>query len=294
MAVSYKIRSIKSTNVRLFIRMKQIPAQVFFSLAWFLARPLAKSLVLRLFFTPISHALTDREKRAEAWADKFHFRSGRHTLQGYQWGKGPAVVFVHGWAGRGLQCASHVRDLVKAGFSVYAFDHVGHGRSGSSASNYFEFSNAVAAFMAAFPDLEIKALVAHSLGGSAVLNYLWKTRIPVRTILVAPALTLRQTLARTFERFGLPRFLYRAILRELGDQTGHNLDREDPCDLIRHLTSDLVIVHDTQDRAVPYEDSWKASLTQSNIRLYPTQGLGHIRILENPIMGAEFLRLLST
>ncbi|MCG8634217.1 MAG: lysophospholipase [Desulfobacterales bacterium] len=226
-------------------------------------------------------------------ADKFRFKSGVNTLQGYGWGKGPAVVFIHGWAGRGLQCHSHVEALVAAGFSVYAFDHVGHGRSTGKTSNYFEFSNGMAAFMEHLAGSEIHAVVAHSLGGAAAINHLWKTGLSVKTILIAPALSIRQTLARTFSRYGVPARVYTAVLNTLGRETGHDLGREDPVDLIRMISSDLFIVHDTRDRAVPYEDSWQAGLTRSNIRLFTTRGLGHIRILEDRAMQGEFLRMIS-
>ena len=294
MAVSYKNITIKSTNVRFFINMGRYAAYLIFSFLHLLAPPFARFLVKKLFFVPKSYPLSDGEKEMGSRAEKFTFRSGTNTLQGYGWGKGPAVVFIHGWAGRGLQCHSHVKALVDAGFSVYAFDHVGHGRSTGKASNYFEFSNGVAAFMDHLADCEIHAVVAHSLGGAAMINHLWKTGLRVKTILIAPALNLRQTLAKTFSRYGVPAPVYGAILKSLGRETGHDLNREDPRDLIRTVSTDLLIVHDTRDRAVPYEDSWKASLVQPNIRLYTTRGLGHIRILEDEGMQGELLRLLSS
>lgn len=289
MAVSYRNSFFKSTNVRFNKKFSVHVTYLFFSVIWTISRSLAKNIVKALFFKPQEYTLSEKEKDMIKNARSFTFPSGDKTIQGYQWGKGPAVIFIHGWAGRGIQFFQYVDLLIEDGFSVFTFDHVGHGDSDGKTSNYFEFSNAVTGFMMFQKDLEIHAIVAHSLGGSAVINYLWQTRRNIKTILIAPALSLIDTLDQTFFRYGVPMPVFKSLIKEIEMETGHEFEKENPINLITTLDSDILIVHDTKDKAISYEDSWKISLLQDNIRLYSTQGLGHIRILKDKVLVKEII-----
>ncbi|TNF90710.1 MAG: alpha/beta fold hydrolase, partial [Gammaproteobacteria bacterium] len=50
-------------------------------------------------------------------------------VKAYQTGKGPMVVFVHGWGGSAQQFFPLMRGLAECGFSSMSFDHLGHGQS---------------------------------------------------------------------------------------------------------------------------------------------------------------------
>ena len=47
----------------------------------------------------------------------------------YEIGRGPAVLFVHGWGGGAWQFFPLMRGLAQCGFRAVAFDHFGHGQS---------------------------------------------------------------------------------------------------------------------------------------------------------------------
>lgn len=290
MAIRYKKITFKSTNVRIEFDLKKHAVYLLFSLIWFVSRPLAKYIVKKVFFTPLGYKLSDNEKVMIKNARSFTFKSGDKTLQGYQWGKGPAVVFIHGWAGHGIQFHRYFDGLIKAGFSVLTFDHVGHGKSDGNESSYFEFTDAVTRFIDQQRNLPIQAIVAHSFGASAVINCLFKTQMNIKTILIAPALSLRNLLEETFDRYGVPLAIFKAYLKDLEKKLGHEFATENPKDLIKCISSDMLIVHDTNDKAISYEESWKASLLQNNIRLYSTRGLGHIRILKDKQLIKEMVK----
>ena len=293
MTVSYGNSLLKSTNVRVYKKLSIWFAYLFFSVTWKISRPLAKHIVKVLFFKPQKYKLTERENNMIKNARSFTFQSGDKTIQGYEWGKGPAIIFIHGWAGRGIQFLQYFDLLINAGYSVFTFDHVGHGDSEGQTSNYFEFSNAVISFMMFKKKLEIHAIVAHSLGASAVVNYLWQTGRKIKTILIAPALSLIDTLDQTFSRYGVPKAVFKSLIKEIETETGHEFEKENPASLITMLDSDILIVHDTHDKAISYEDSWKISLLNDNIRLYSTRGLGHIRILKDKALAREIIRKIQ-
>ena len=262
-------------------RVKQQMVRFSFLSAWTLFPGLTGKLVKQLFFRPAAYPTSDEQKRVLQSARAFTFMSEGSVLQAYQWGEGPAVLLVHGWAGRGIQFYRYVSKLVSRGYTVVTFDHAAHGQSQGRTANYFLFSNAVYDLWEQVPDLNIQAVVAHSLGASAVINCLWRTGKKPVTVFIAPALHLVEMLDQTFARYGLPNEIFTALIDEIGARTNHTFSKENPIDLLKTLTHDIMIIHDTDDRAVAYEDSWNAGLVQNNISLFPTKGLGHIRILED-------------
>ena len=279
MAVTYKAGYIESTNVRFYFGLKQKALQILFSLTWAVSQRFTRWILKRLFFSPVSYSLSNDQKDLLEKAETFTFVSGGHELKGYKWGQGPGILFIHGWAGHGLQCCNFLTRLLDEGFSVWTFDHAGHGASQGNTANYFRFSDAVYDFVNSRDDIELHTAIAHSLGASAWINYLWRTRQKISTILIAPALHLAEMLETTFSGYGIPKKAFRQLIQRIELETGHEFEQENPIDLIKDLTHEILIIHDKKDKAVPFEDSWNASLVQNNIQLLPTSGMGHIRIL---------------
>ncbi|MCF6246627.1 MAG: lysophospholipase [Desulfobacula sp.] len=299
MTISYKQTPIKSTNVRLNLDFRQRFIKFFFSFIWLVSSALSRLIIQRLFFRPLVYTLSENQKRILSKAKVFYFQSNVEVgndkiLKAYQWGKGPAVVFIHGWAGRGIQFSRYISSLTQAGFSVLTFDHIGHGESDGKTANYFRFSNAVYDFLETRPQLDVHTIVAHSLGASAVINYLWRSKRKINTILIAPALNLIEMLNVTFERYGVPIAAFNALIDEIEVNSGRSFALENPIDLLSKVTQNILIVHDTKDKAVPYEESWNASLLQNNISLFPTNGLGHIRILEDESLIAHLVKRIES
>jgi non-heme chloroperoxidase len=89
------------------------------------------------------------------------------------WGRGPAVVFSHGWPLNSDAWDGQMQFLAQNGFRVVAHDRRGHGRSGQSSSG--NDMNGYADDLAAVIDtLELRnaSLVGHSTGGGEVARYI--------------------------------------------------------------------------------------------------------------------------
>src|SRR5215467_15363871 len=70
-----------------------------------LAPSLAARLAERLFLTPHRHRAPARESTALAVARRTIVHVNGSPVTTWTWGHGPAVLLVHGWAGRGAQLA---------------------------------------------------------------------------------------------------------------------------------------------------------------------------------------------
>lgn len=60
----------------------------------------------------------------------------------YRWGESTKkILFIHGWSGRGTQCAFFIEPLLDAGYQVISFDSPAHGGSPGSQSSILQFAD---------------------------------------------------------------------------------------------------------------------------------------------------------
>jgi non-heme chloroperoxidase len=95
------------------------------------------------------------------------------TIYYKDWGKGPVVVFSHGWPLNADAWDGQLLFLSQKGFRVIAHDRRGHGRSSqaSSGNDMNGYADDLAALIEAL-DLKDVTLVGHSTGGGEVTRYI--------------------------------------------------------------------------------------------------------------------------
>ena len=104
------------------------------------------------------------------------------------WGKGPAVVFSHGWPLNADAWDGQMLFLVQNGFRTVAHDRRGHGRSSqpSSGNDMNGYADDLAAVIEEL-DLHDVTLVGHSTGGGEVARYIGRhgTSRVAKAVLIA-------------------------------------------------------------------------------------------------------------
>ena len=266
------------TNVRLF-KMRQSVVHTFFNLLWNHAPTLSKGIIKRLFFTPTTYKSTPVEKKYLENGKRFEIAIHDKAVECWKWGSGPSILLAHGWNGRGIQLHHFIEPLIQRGYSVITYDAPGHGESQGRTSSYFEFSDTIRTLLSSPNGHEIRGVIAHSLGGSAVVNSIEKENLALDAVLIAPALRLKEVLYGFFDYVGLPRAIYEIIIKEYEDQFGYNMHRDNPANLLGEINSKILIVHDKNDPTIPYADSKEISERFPNIELHTTERLGHKKVL---------------
>ena len=165
----------------------------------------------RTFMVPGEWPPKDWELPLLASSERVTLRFGLSVLR---WGEGPAVLLLHGWAGRPTQFAHLIEQLVGAGYSVYALDAPAHGRSPGREANVVLFAHALLEAAGESPPL--RAVVGHSLGGAAaLLAAQMGLRSEALVTVSAPSRILEQL--RLFARFvGLPALARSHFIRLVG------------------------------------------------------------------------------
>lgn len=240
-----------------------------------LAPGLAANFARRLLMTPQRHQPKDFEQAARASAEPVTFRFG---LSGLRWGHaGPVVLAMHGWSGRPTQFAGFIAPLLAGGRQVIALDAPAHGRSPGREAHALNFVEAILEAAGEIKGLE--SVVGHSMGGAAAL-YAAHLGLPVQRVATigAPA-SLRRVLARFADWLSLPAPAQHAFLDTVNRHVGVDADEIDVARFAGEFRFDGLVVHDEDDREVPFAearamlDAWPAAQGLS------TRGLGHSRIL---------------
>ena len=246
---------------------------------------LASAVAERLFLTARRHRRPRWERELLAEATAFHVSVDGTALPAWSWGRGPAVLLVHGWEGRGAQLGRLVRPLVAAGKRVVTFDGPGHGDAPTSLTSVVALSRALQRVAEVVG--EVDAVVAHSVGGLASVVALAHGLSVDKIVLLAPALG-PERFTRTFsETFELTDEVLDDVKRRVEARYGMPFTALDARSLVAGARARALIVHDADDSTVPIEDGRALASAWPDARLIETRGLGHRRILREPAVLEE-------
>lgn len=275
-------RHRESTNVR-FLR-------ALFSALSRIAPGLAAAVAERLFFTP-PRSRASRGDAALRAAQPLRLSLAGVRLAGWRWGRGPAVVLLHGWGGRAAQLTAFVEPLVQRGFSVIAFDAPGHGRSGGGLSSAPQFARALASLAARLGPLH--GVVAHSLGATATALALREGLSVGRVVFLGPAADPPAWVEPFARTLGLAPEVVGRLRARSERRLGLGWAELNLPAFAGSLDVPALILHDTEDTEVPLADGVAIAAAWPGARLVTTTGLGHYRLLRDPAVAARAVEFLA-
>ena len=273
-----------STNVRNpFLGMLQ---RAELALVSTLAPQRAVDIAARHFSTPPRFEHTARERELLSTGLRYDVESKRGRIAAWRFGRGdrPAVVLVHGWGGRGAQLGAFVPALLDAGYQVIAFDHVGHGHSeGAHATlvHFWDGLDAVIAEAEARGTL-VHGLLGHSLGAAAIGAWLNDTGRSLRTVLVAPPISVERYSGYFARRMGIAEPVRRQMQEHFERMLGRRWAEFELPTAVANVRAPALVIHDKEDREVNYGSGLALARAWKGARLVSTSGLGHRRVLRAP------------
>jgi pimeloyl-ACP methyl ester carboxylesterase len=247
-----------------------------------LAPGAAALLARKLFFTPMRARLREEERAVLARGELFSLAAGGQRGQrvvGRAWGAGPTVLLVHGWGGHSGQMTSLVDPAVAAGFRAVALDLPGHGESEGSVSSLIHFASALVRAAALFGP--VRGVVAHSFGAAASTYAIASGLSVERAVFFAPPAGFESFWARFRAGVGVSQEVMDRMLHEAEEWLDVRFDGIGPVDLAPRMTAPLLVLHDPEDREVPYEEGAELARCWPGAELRSAGGLGHLRILRD-------------
>jgi pimeloyl-ACP methyl ester carboxylesterase len=286
-----------STNVR--FSFETLARRLALRASAALSPDLAGAWAERLFLTPpkprypAASALDLVDARSRAFEHR-----GR-SIATWEWGwrepQASAVLLAHGWGGNAAQMRPLVYPLLSAGYRVVAFDQPAHGVSGGKVTGLPDFADVLA--RVAQRSGPVAALVAHSLGAAAAALALARGLQVPRAVLIGASLDVFGYSRRFARGYWIPDGVRMAMEAAIEERFGQPWAELDMAKLAPRLAAQALVVHDRDDRLVPWRKGEAFARQWPGARFLTTRGLGHSRILADDAVAraaADFIAGRST
>jgi len=251
-----------------------------FRLGGHLSPGLTGRIAYKLWFTPTRFKTPEREKAVLQSARINTLQINHHRITTYAWGSGPIVLLAHGWSGRGTQLGSFVSPLVDAGYRVVSFDAPAHGRSSGKQTNLYEVADVILALQRHYGAFD--AVISHSFGGPCISIAVQRGLDTKRIVSISPPATTLGLVEKFNSTLHLPEKaganLIQRIENTFGKTVWHDISM---INTAKNLTMPGLLIHDTHDEDIPWQEGHAVSQSWENARFIKTSNLGHRRILRD-------------
>lgn len=246
----------------------------FFSKKW------AAEFALDLFDRPIKFPMPEREKKMDRLSKQYPMLlpQTEKEITVYQWGEGTKkALLIHGWNGRGTQMSSLANTLVNNGYTVISFDAPGHGKSKPSRAMMTDFIEAAHQLNHSHGTFDI--VIGHSLGGMSTINALSRGLSANKAVIIGSGDVIQDIIDDFVLQLGLKKDIG-PLVKDLFEKK-YNYVVEDYTvykqAALLHIP--VLVIHDKNDKDVPYTASENISKHLIHGELLITKKLGHRKIL---------------
>ena len=251
---------------------------------------LATEIFLR---PPPPSRVSPREQGYLATARRSLTATDAGALATWTWGAedAPAVLLVHGWAGRGAQLGAFAAPLVAAGFRVVAFDGPAHGESPGVVAHVPLLAQCIVEIGASIGG--VRAVVGHSMGAASAAMATLLGLAPRGLVLIAPPLSHRGRVERVAARMELAPQVREQFFAAAERRVGWKDDDVDMRIVARRAPCAALVLHDPGDDNTEFAGSEDFVRLWAGARLVPCPGRGHIRILATGEVVAVAVRFVA-
>lgn len=241
--------------------------------------------VAKLFTTPMKHKVPKRELDMDRNSKQQLIRipSINKSIMVYEYGTSTKkALLVHGWSGRGTQLFKIADALLKEGYATVSFDAPAHGKSPGNSSIMLEFIASIFELEKQFGPFEMA--IGHSLGGMAVLNAV-KSGFHTDKIVVIGSGDIVQDIIDDFiKKLQLKPEISIKLRDHFENKYDEAMDNYSAFKAAEAIEKPILVVHDENDYEVPVKAGINIHQHVKNGNLILTQGLGHRKILGDPMV----------
>lgn len=203
-------------------------------------------------------------------------------------GQGKTVLLMHGWSGAVEQFTHLLPRLLHLGCRVVAPVPKGHRYQGEGRSHPGYFIKAVNEVLTC-QSLRVHAAIGHSMGGSALALHGVSHLQIARVVLIGAPAGLTGVLNRFGHFLGFNQRAQNALYALADSTVGVSHEAMDAATHLMKTAQRALVIHDKDDREVPFKDAEQYVMKHPDARLYSTEGFGHRRILQNDAVINEII-----
>ena len=258
-----------------------------------LAPGLANSQIDSMLFLP--REAGSKIARLPRGIDQFIIKTNDGKLQAYQTGRGPTVVFVHGWGGGAYQFFPLMRGLARCGFSSLAFDHLGHGLSDKKPAT---LQQSISTCNHVIKQVQMSnegicAAVGHGTGCIEIANARPAQVRDLPLFLIAPIFNYKLFFLKKLVNLGLPADVVKQYANRFSKTYRSDYQKLELARKLAAYGDVTAIVHDESDKVSAVADSIDFCNRYPLTRLMLTKDTDHIRIINSESVWQELKKHLN-
>ncbi|WP_111685437.1 alpha/beta hydrolase [Winogradskyella tangerina] len=235
----------------------------------------ASKKALNLFASPRKGRYTDEQRKVISTALFQEVDFDGTSIATYRWhGKGKTILLSHGWESNASRWSYILDELIAQGYDIIALDGPAHGRSGGKLFNallYSEFINVIA------KKFQPEIVMGHSVGGMASVFFMHNhplESVEKMILLGAPA-HFTGVFSRYKSLMGYNRRISEGLDNIVLERFGKPVDYFSAANFTKSIDAKGLIIHDKNDKIIPYEDALLFANRYKNSELITTSGFGH-------------------
>jgi pimeloyl-ACP methyl ester carboxylesterase len=230
-----------------------------------------------LFCTPRRGRLRPKDEQYLATAQRnLPIDTPHGKIQTYSWNESgkETVLLMHGWESNAARWRFLVAQLVEQNYRVVAMDAPAHGQLEGQLFHLPKYSESIHRVMQHY---KADHLIGHSIGGMATTYYLSHYEHPaISSMIIMGAPSEFEKMLRKFSALlQLSNRSMKIIYRFLEEKFGHPPSYFSIKTFCRDLAVPAMIIHDEEDKIVPFQASQAYLSSLPNVSLMKTQKLGH-------------------
>lgn len=246
---------------------------------------LAQKWAKKLFFSPRNskQEIPDIPGLQQHWHTYTRTDGTKSKCRIYTAGNGPAVILVHGWESSASRMSAIANQLLEKGLRVILFDLPAHGFSPGKNTNLVDVSTVIQdlAKNIAANENEFLAIVSHSFGAACSGHAIKSGINPDHFISIGAPSSMDFILNSFCAAIGASEQTKKGLINHIEEILKGPYEKESLTSMAKQLNPKGLIIHDLDDRMVPYTHAEAFSAAWQEAKLFTTEKLGHNRILKN-------------
>ncbi len=208
----------------------------------------------------------------------------KNSIYGYEWGSGNhTILLIHGWNGRSSQMGAFGLALADLGYCAVAVDLPGHGKTPGSKTNMYDMAMAIEAVAQSYEN--VRGIITHSFGAFPVAWLLREGLSVDRIVCIAAPSNMAYLMDKFCEAMHISSLVQEKLRQLVEKKFGREVWNDVSADYnMAKLIVPGLIIHDKDDPDVPCAHAQILANAWSGSQLYLTTGLGHRKILRDPIV----------
>ncbi|WP_034061817.1 alpha/beta fold hydrolase [Lacinutrix jangbogonensis] len=235
----------------------------------------ASDKALDLFSTPRQGRVLENQKVFLDSAEALHLKYESISISTYQWkGNGKTILLAHGWESNTHRWETLITKLKTLNYNIVSLDAPAHGASSGKQFNAVLYSECIHLTAEHYkPDI----IIGHSVGGMASGFYQnnYQNKDLEKLILLGAPSEFTSVFKRYVDMMGYNERIENGLNNLVLDRFKKLPSYFSLANFVKTIHTKTLIIHDVDDKIIPYNDAKMIAENHKNATLISTTGYGH-------------------